>query len=124
MIVAGVGFRAEAASRDIADIVHRAQAQSGLAAHWLAVPDFKLPHVGVLEAAAALNLRLIAIERSRLEAVQGRCLTRSLKAAAATGLASIAEACALAALDDQAKLILPRMANTHATCALAQGRSW
>ena len=124
MIVAGVGFRANAASRDIADIVRRAQAQSELEVRWLAVPDFKLPHAGLLEAAATLDLRVIAIERSRLETVQGRCLTQSLQAAAATGLASIAEACALAALDEQAKLILPRLANTHATCALAQGRSW
>lgn len=123
MIVAGVGFRADAASGDIADIVQRAQAQSGFDAHWLAVPDFKLPHVGLLEAAAALDLSIITIRRSQLEAVQGRCLTQSLKAAAATGLASIAEACALAALDEQAQLILPRLKNTHATCALALGRS-
>jgi len=122
MIIAGVGFRSSASCDDIVSIVRRAQAQRGVAAQWLAVPDFKAESATLLEAAALLGIDLIKVERSCLEAVQSQCLARSHAAASATGLASIAEACALAALAPPSELILGRISNSRATCALARSR--
>ena len=121
MIVAGVGFRAAATSSDIVEIVRRAQRESHREASGIAAPSFKTQHEGLLAAVTILGLPLIVIDSARLEAVQGRCITHSAHAAQATGFASIAEACALAALDDRATLILSRIADARATCALAFG---
>jgi cobalt-precorrin 5A hydrolase len=63
------------------------------------------------------------VTRAALRGAQGRCLTRSDIAREATGFASVAEACALAAAGDAGRLILPRIANARATCALAEDSS-
>ena len=119
MIVAGVGFRNGATSSDIVEIIQRAQHESRRAASSIAAPSFKAQHESLQAASIALGLPLIVVEPARL--VQDRCVTRSEHAAKATGFASVAEACALAALDDRAVLILTRIAGAQATCALAHG---
>lgn len=121
MIVAGVGFSSAATNPDIVDIICRAQSQSGARAQWIAVPASKVGHTGLLAAVDHLALKLIVIDPAQMQAVQARCPTKSLRAAQATGFSSIAEACALAALDAEASLILPRITNARAACALASG---
>jgi cobalt-precorrin 5A hydrolase len=121
IIMAGVGFQSAAVASDIVNVVLRAQRESSRQARGIAVPAFKAGHEALAAAAASLELPLILIEQARLEAVQARCVTRSSRVAQATGLASVAEACALGALDDRATLILARIADAHATCALALG---
>ena len=121
MIVAGVGFRSGAVANDIAEIVRRAERESGRVAAAVAAPSFKAQHEGLRSAAKELGLPLLFVAPTQLEAVQSRCLSVSMTALNAVGVASVAEACALAALDEQATLLLPRIANTQATCALAIG---
>lgn len=125
IVVAGIGFRGRATTADIVDIVHRAQNQTRSAVRLLAVPQVKAGPAALAEAlaeaVAILELPLITLDRMQLERVQGSCPTQSAAAMTAIGLGSVAEACALAALDEHARLVLPRIANTQATCALAMG---
>jgi cobalt-precorrin 5A hydrolase len=121
MIVAGIGFRTHATCGDIVSIVHRAQVESGTVVQLLAVPNRKAQHEALLDAVAKLSLPLTTIDETRLERVQDRCPTKSAAAMSAVGLASVAEACALAALGEQAQLLLPRIKSARATCAIATG---
>ena len=61
------------------------------------------------------------IDHAALKGEQGRCLTRSVRAEAEVGLASVAEAAALAAAGPDSRLILPRIARDGVTLALAEG---
>ena len=121
MIVAGIGFCAGATGDDIVDLLRCAEGRSGCDAQLLAVPDHKAARPALIEALSLLGLPLIAIDRMRLERVQARCPTRSRAAMEAVGLRAIAEGCALAALDDEGRLVLPRIASARVTCALATG---
>lgn len=122
-VIAGLGFRRDCPADDLIAVVHRAATQRGRQVDALAVPDFKADEVGVQDAARTLALPLIRIARAALHGAQGRCLTRSEIAREASGFASVAEACALAAVGDAGRLILPRIANARATCALAEDAS-
>ena len=114
--IAGIGCRANAPTADILAILqHAAQHAGPLTA--LAIPHFKAHEPALQHAAAALGLPLIVIDAAALAAAQPLCRTRSLAALRATGHASVAEACALAAT--HGRLILPRIHNAHATCAVA-----
>ena len=82
----------------------------------LAAPEWKRDEPGLLQAADMLGLPLMFVGRAELSAVQGRCVTHSPAAARATGLASVAEAAALAG---GGTLLRPRSGQGWATCALA-----
>ncbi len=117
MIVAGVGCRRGCTAGDLVAVVRLAERRSGIAAAALAAPWFKAHEAGLREAAAALGLPLLLVEEEAMRAVQPRCPTRSDVALVATGLASVAEAAALAA--SGGRLVLPRVSEGGATCALA-----
>jgi cobalt-precorrin 5A hydrolase len=119
-IIAGLGFRRDCAAADIVAVVRDAGARAGRPVDALAVPDFKADEAGIQQAVTTLGLPLHRIPRDALRGEQGRCLTRSHTARQATGLASVAEAAALAAAGRNGKLILPRIASATATCALAE----
>ncbi len=119
-IIAGIGFRRDCPGADIVAVINEASTRSGQIVDALAVPSFKADELGAQEAARQLQLPLIRIERAALHGAQGRCLTRSETARRATGFACVAEACALAAGGDNARLILARITCSRATCALAE----
>ena len=124
MIVVGIGCRRDSPAARIAAAVDQALAQIGLPPERidaLAAPAFKLDEAGVAEAAAAIGVPLLWVGRSDLEAVQPLCRTRSSLAEAATGLAAVSEAAALAAAGHNARLLLPRIARNGVTCAVARG---
>ncbi len=123
MIVAGVGCRAECPAEEITLLVRRAEAISGARVGALAAPGFKFGTSSPAEAATALALPLIWIEEDALRAVQPACITRSAAAVRHTGLASVAEAAALAAAGPGATLHLPSIASASATCAIAESPS-
>ena len=122
-VIAGLGFRRDCPGDDLLAVLRDARVRVGRDLDALAVPAFKADEPGVQEAARALALPLIPVTRAALRGAQGRCLTRSDIAREATGFASVAEACALAAAGDAGRLILPRIANARATCALAEDSS-
>ena len=116
VIVAGIGCRRLCPADEIVALVRRAGTLAA-PAETLAVPAFKRDEPGVLEAARALGLPIVFIEADALQAVQARCVTRSAAAERATGMASVAEAAALA---HGGALLLPRIASARATCAIAE----
>jgi cobalt-precorrin 5A hydrolase len=119
MIVAGVGFSSGFLAEDIVALVRRAQREAGETAQALAAPDFKADAAALREAAECLKLPLMFFDRVALERVQPCCATRSNLAETAVGLASVAEACALAGAGADSRLLVARISQGKATCALA-----
>lgn len=119
MIVAGIGCRTKCAAETIVALIRRAAVLAQSMPELLALPAFKSDEPGPLEAATTLRMKLVFIDREALAAVQPRCVTRSSRVLSSVGLDSIAEAAALAAAGQFGQLILPRISENGATCALA-----
>ncbi len=120
MIVAGIGCRPGCGAAEVASLLARATALSGCAPQRLAAPWFRADEPCLMQQIGQ-GLALLILPRAALLAVQPACPTRSARVFAATGIASVAEACALAAAGRNARLLLPRIASANATCALASG---
>ncbi len=117
MIVAGFGFRGAARLSSL----RAALAQHGHhAIDALAAPHDKL--VLLRRFADTLALPVIAVSPEALRAIATP--TRSSASIAARGTGSVAEAAALAAAGDGARLLAPRRISPDAlaTCAIAEGR--
>ncbi|WP_315779790.1 MULTISPECIES: cobalamin biosynthesis protein [unclassified Bradyrhizobium] len=124
MIALGIGCRRNASSDDVDAVVAQALAAAGLAAGDIAVVATaadKLDESGVTEAAMRLRRPLRGIGIADLAAVAELAVTRSDLVQRLKGVPSVAETAALAAAGRNARLILPRLANACATCAIAQG---
>ncbi|MFD2180660.1 cobalamin biosynthesis protein [Rhodoplanes azumiensis] len=122
--VAGVGFRKGTSAADIVQAVQLATKAYGVdigSLTALATAAFKADEAGVRAAAATLGVPLFACTPAELDRVGDRVLTRSGRVEAAVGVASVAEAAALAAAGRNATLLGPRVATARATCALAIG---
>jgi cobalamin biosynthesis protein CbiG len=122
-VFAGVGCQIGASADDILAVVQRAAAQSGRSASALAAPAFKAGEPGVREAAVRLGVPLLLVSSDALAAAQGRCVTFSERVERATGVASVAEGCALAAAGANGRLVLNRIAWGPATCAMAEAEA-
>ncbi|WP_353859809.1 cobalamin biosynthesis protein [Azospirillum formosense] len=126
-IAAGIGCRAGCPGAEIAGLIRAAFDEAALdeAARrsvQLAAPMRKRNESGMAEAARLLALPLQFVDDSALAAVQNRVQTRSARVEAAVGVASVAEAAALAAAGPGSTLLLPRRSTPRATCALAISR--
>ncbi|WP_448206312.1 cobalamin biosynthesis protein [Azospirillum sp. sgz302134] len=122
MIAAGIGCRSGCPGDEIAALVRAAFEEAKLsdaACAVLAAPERKRGEAGVQEAARRLALPLTFIDDAALAAAQDQTVTRSARVEAAVGVASVAEAAALAAAGPGARLLLPRRSTQRATCALA-----
>ena len=122
-VIAGIGCRRGASSADIVALVRRALAvvsDRKLSLVALAAPAFKDKEPGLREAATHLGIALMLVDGTSLQAAQPRCVTRSAHAKEAHGLDSIAEGAALAAAGPGGSLLLPRIAASGVTCALAR----
>jgi cobalt-precorrin 5A hydrolase len=122
MMIAGIGCRTGVSAAAIMALLDDAADLGFGRPDVLAVPEFRSGESGILEAAELLGLPILWIARADLKGEQGRCLTRSNRAQREVGLASVAEAAALAATGPAGRLILPRIAAGGVTCALAEGR--
>ncbi|MGC9270594.1 cobalamin biosynthesis protein [Acidiphilium sp.] len=123
VIVAGLGWRSGVDGDEIVALVRAAVRAAGVMPAGLAVLEAKAGEPGVIVAAARLDLPLIPVGFADLAAAQSRCVTRSARAVATIGVASVAEGCALAAAGNSAVLLAPRLTGRHATCAIAgEGR--
>lgn len=118
-VVAGVGCRIGCGAGAIVAVVREAEALMGCRATVLAVPGFKDGEAGVREAAGMLGLGLVFVDEAGMAAAQAACVTRSEVVLAAVGVASVAEAAALAV--SGGRLLGPRVGRGMATCALASG---
>ncbi|GAB0119744.1 cobalamin biosynthesis protein [Acidisoma sp. 7E03] len=121
MIVAGIGCKTGVSAAAVLALLHAARDEGFGTPDLLAVPEFRRGEAGIAEAAQALGIPILWIGRASLKGEQGRCLTRSARAERDVGLASVAEAAALAGAGPGSRLILPRIAAGGVTCALAEG---
>jgi cobalt-precorrin 5A hydrolase len=122
MIVAGVGCRKGVLAADIKAAIVAACAEAGVAPCKLcliATSAAKGGEPGVVAAASAMGVPLVVIPPADLATAGTRATTRSERVMALVGVASVAEAAALAAGGPAARLIAQRIAVGPATCALA-----
>ena len=124
IIAAGIGCRAGCPGDEIAGLLRAAFDEAALdeavrRSVQLAAPMRKRNEAGVTEAARLLALPLWFVDDSALLEAQDRTQTRSARVEAAVGVASVAEAAALAAAGPGSTLVLPRRSTPRATCALA-----
>ncbi|MEY6433526.1 cobalamin biosynthesis protein [Thioalkalicoccus limnaeus] len=121
MIVAGIGCRAGCPAETLIALIDTARAQAGVARiDALASVTSKRDEPGLIEAARRLGHPLWLFDEAALDAVATACPTRSEAVRRLVGIASVAEAAALAATAPCGTLILPRLTNGLATCALAR----
>jgi cobalt-precorrin 5A hydrolase len=121
LISVGVGCRKSCASEAIVALVRRAMADcpenDGVCGLFSLVDKREEP--GLNAAAQILGFNLVFLAREALAATTPRLLTRSPAAQSRFGLASVAEAAALAGAGPRARLLAPRLAADGATCAIA-----
>jgi cobalt-precorrin 5A hydrolase len=120
MIAIGVGCRSGCSADAIEALVRRTLRL---------VPDSKplgiftirdkSGEAGLIEAARRLRLELVFLTRETLREQAPRIRTPSIQAQRRFGIPSVAEAAALAGAGEAAALIVPRIADRGATCALA-----
>jgi cobalt-precorrin 5A hydrolase len=123
-IAIGVGCRLGCPADAIEFVVRQALEQISVAgAQGLFTIQDKAREPGLLEAARHLRLDLVPLSREALQAQTAGIRTRSDRAELLFGVASVAEAAALAGAGENAVLIVPRIANQRATCAVAAAGS-
>ncbi|WP_315756408.1 cobalamin biosynthesis protein [Bradyrhizobium sp. SZCCHNRI2007] len=126
MIALGIGCRRAASVADIEAVIAHALSLARLApadVAVLATAADKVSEPGVICAAQRLGRPLLGIASAAMTAVADRAITRSDRVRRLKGVPSVAETAALAAAGANARLILARVANAAATCALAEGEA-
>ena len=123
MIAIGIGCRKGARKEAILSIVTDALARLDLAGEKakLFTFDGKKEEAGLATAAAALKMPLMFLSLDALRDVSDQIATPSAAANKALGIASVAEASALAGCGKGAYLLLPRISGDGVTCAIAKG---
>jgi cobalt-precorrin 5A hydrolase len=112
VIVAGVGCRRGAPASDIEAAIRAALSHADIAADALdgiATIAAKGAEVGVQTAAKRFGVSVVLVSDADLQAAESRTQTPSERVRALTGVSSVAEAAALAAVGPTARLISPRL---------------
>ncbi|MCP1242648.1 cobalamin biosynthesis protein CbiG [Acetobacter lambici] len=122
MIVVGMGWRKVALPEHALELVARSLHRLGAGTpDYIAVPDFKntddLPHA----VARMWGAGVLWVSRAQLQQMQASCPTGSATVMGHVGVASVAEACALAGAGAGTRLCLPRQVFCGVTCAVAEG---
>ncbi|MBV9568837.1 MAG: cobalamin biosynthesis protein [Hyphomicrobiales bacterium] len=126
----GIGCRKGCTGESIASLVRRALALAAppekaafetraLREAVIFSSELKGEELGLAEAAAILGMRLVLLPRVELLAAAPRCATRSARVEAIIGLPSLAEAAALAGAGAGSRLVVERISEGGASCALA-----
>jgi cobalt-precorrin 5A hydrolase len=120
MIAIGVGCRKACPVDDILGIVRAALAElPGETPHGLFTLADKRGELGLEQAAAALGLPLVFLDKAVLQLVAGGARSCSSRIEDLYGLPSVAETAALAGAGQGATLLVPRRSCPTATCAIA-----
>jgi cobalt-precorrin 5A hydrolase len=123
-IAIGIGCKKGCAAEAIVALVQRALVAAscaGAEAH-LFTHAAKKNEVGLTDAAKSLGLPLVFLEPEVLRQASLRGVTSSPRVMALFGLPSIAEAAALAGAGPSSVLLVTRMSNGGASCAIAGTR--
>ena len=118
----GIGCRDACPAATIVALVERASQGLDCAEARLFTLTRKAESLAVRDAAEQLNMTIVGLSRSELARVLDAVTIRSARVEAATGVASVAEAAALAGAGVGARLVVPRIAEGGATCAIAVGQ--
>ena len=124
MIVAGIGSRKGVAVSEVVAAIEAALAEYCIEhgeLAMLATVRMKQDEAGILAAGGALGLPLILVDEEALTQVADGMLTHSSLSLAIAGTPSVAEAAALAAAGEGARLAGPRLVVGNVTCAIALG---
>ncbi len=122
-VAIGLGCRKNVPAKMIAALVRRALGVTDLplaGAALFSIED-KYHEEGLHEAALLLELPLSFLPREHLAQYNGKGATRSQLVQAQFGLDSVCEAAALAGAGQGGRLILSRISDNGATCAIAIG---
>lgn len=117
--VIGIGCKRGCSSKAIVSLVEAALASCAAEPHALFTHAAKNGEKGLHRAAELLRLPLHFLDDQLLRQASLRCVTRSPKVMAFYGLPSIAEAAALAGAGPSSQLLVARMSNGEASCAIA-----
>ncbi len=109
--------------------MRRTNSRGGSGPNWSEPPladglftlDSKSGEPGLIEAARILGLPIRFLPADRLKAMDDKIVSRSDHSLEATGIASVAEASALAGAGDNARMILPKINGDGVSCAIAAG---
>jgi cobalt-precorrin 5A hydrolase len=118
-VAIGIGCRKGCPAGAIEALVRRALAGVSDAPLGLFTLVDKYGEPGLAKAADLLELSLTYLPREALRTREGDVQTRSERVESLFGVASIAEAAALAGAGPGSVLIVPRLAEGGATCAIA-----
>jgi len=123
-VAIGIGCRKGCSSKVITGLVERAIAAASCAgaSACLVTHEAKKSEAGLAEAAKALGLPLVFLDGVALRHASLRAATCSPRVLALFGLPSIAETAALAAAGPASVLIVARMSEGGASCAIAGKR--
>jgi cobalt-precorrin 5A hydrolase len=124
ILAIGIGCRRNCSSATLAQLVSRTLAMWPKdlpmpPARSLFTVEDKHDETGIRELATTLGIDLVFLPREALRQAMPRTLTHSARAEKLFGLASVAEASALAGGGPNAALIVPRISDDNATCAVA-----
>ena len=122
MIVAGIGCRRGAAQADVLAAIASACEAAGISTERIdlvATAAEKGGEEGIAAAAAELGRPLVLVPPDKLRLAGEKAVTHSERVVALFAVPSVAEASALAAAGEYARLIAPRRVSGGATCALA-----
>ena len=124
LLAIGLGCRRNCSGAALTDLVTRAlrlwpDDVAQPARRVLFSVEDKRGEAGLGEAAEALGLDLVFLSREALQGVMDRIATRSKRVEDLIGLASVAEASALAGAGPGSMLIVPRLCGIGSTCAIA-----
>jgi cobalt-precorrin 5A hydrolase len=119
-VAIGVGFRKGCPADVIEALVRQAldKAAASISLGLFTLID-KQSELGLSEAADRLGLRITYLSREALRERAGDTATSSPNAEKQFGVPSVAEAAALAGAGPASVLIVPRIAQNGATCAIA-----
>lgn len=124
MIAVGLGFSTRAHCSDITEAIDAALADRSLKRAEVAVlatAYFKRGSHQLENAAREIGIKLSYVGEPALRRTNDRVVTRSERSQERTGCACLCEAAALAVLDRDAVLIMPRFVHGPVTCAIASG---
>lgn len=122
MIVVGLGWQKAALLSHAREAVSRSLHRVGIKApDYIAVPAFKRGDALPQEVACMWGAGVLWVDEADLQQMQPFCQTFSATVGSHVGVASVAEACALAGAGDGAHLRLPRQVFCGVTCAVAEG---
>jgi cobalt-precorrin 5A hydrolase len=120
-VAIGIGCKRGCSSEAIVALVERAIAAASCAGAPAALftHEAKTSEAGLASAAKALGLPLVFLDGQVLRQASLRAATNSPRVMAMFGLPSIAEAAALAGAGPSSVLVVARMSNGGASCAIA-----